>query len=92
MIPKKRKPWLWKIELEDIQRIDITHSDTSISYKRDGRTWVIEDGNDTPVYQPQVGGQGPHRQRPETGPNPRRDYRGPHPVRSGPCRYNGGGN
>ena len=54
---EERKPWLWKIELEDIQRIDITHSDTSISYKRDGRTWVIEDGNDTPVYQPKWGGK-----------------------------------
>ncbi len=53
----ERKAWVWKVELEDLQRIAITHEDTSVTYRRQDRSWVIEDGNDTPVYQPKWGGK-----------------------------------
>ncbi len=53
------KDWAWKVELEDLQRIAITHEDTSVAYSREGRGWVIEgeDGDTIPVYQPKWGGK-----------------------------------
>lgn len=51
------KSWVWKVELEDLQRIAIDHEGTSVSYRREERSWVIEDGSDTPVYQPKWGGK-----------------------------------
>ena len=54
----EKKPWLWKIELDDLQRIEVTHEDAAATYQQVGRSWVIEDGNDDiPVYQPKWGGK-----------------------------------
>ena len=55
----ERKSWAWKVELEDLQHIAITHEDTSVAYRRQDRSWVIESeaGNDIPVYQPKWGGK-----------------------------------
>ena len=55
---RESKAWAWKVELEDLQRIAITHDDESIAYSREGRGWVIEGENEnTPVYQPKWGGK-----------------------------------
>ena len=55
---RESKAWAWKVELEDLQRIAITHDETSIAYSREGQGWVIEAADDrTPVYQPKWGGK-----------------------------------
>ena len=43
-------PWLWKVGLEDITNITVTHEGDTVSYGSRGDDWVIEDGNDTPVF------------------------------------------
>ena len=48
--------WLWKVELGDITRIAVTHEGESLSYGLRGEQWVIEDGDDTPVFQDKWGG------------------------------------
>ena len=49
--PKEGKPWLWKVGLEDITHITATHRGETVSYALKGDQWIIEDGNDTPVFE-----------------------------------------
>ena len=48
--PAKRVPWLWKVDLLDINHVSVTHGGEEVSYREVGDQWVIEDGNDTPVF------------------------------------------
>ena len=49
--PRKVEPWLYRINSEDIGRISVIHKGQQMDYARTGDdTWVIKDGNDTPVY------------------------------------------
>ena len=50
------EPWLWKVELEDIDSIAVTHQDQAVSYRRQDTSWVIAGEPDVPVYQPKWGG------------------------------------
>ena len=50
---KERQPrpdWLYRIDIEDISRISVTTTGASMSYVLDGDQWIIQDGNDTPVF------------------------------------------
>ena len=48
--PTKQPPWLYKINVDNIANISVTHGDAQTEYARitEGQ-WVIKDGNDTPV-------------------------------------------
>ena len=55
--PKEQQPWLWKVNFEEIVHISVTHEDETVSYARKSDIqWVIEDGNDTPVFLDKFGG------------------------------------
>ena len=54
--PERLQPWLWKVGFDDISHVAVTHQGDSISYDLQGEQWVIEDGNDTPVYLPKWSG------------------------------------
>ena len=54
--PEPLEPWLWKTAVEDLRRISVTHDGQSQSFRQDEEQWVIEDGNDTPVFQERWGG------------------------------------
>ena len=45
-----QEPKIWSVAMEDIVHISATHGEETVSYARNGDQWVIEDGNDTPVY------------------------------------------
>lgn len=46
----QREDWLYRVNLEDIKSISVTHLDSQMDYTYDGEQWVIKDGEDTPVY------------------------------------------
>ncbi len=55
--PQEKQPLLWKVNFEEIVHISVIHEDETVSYAlKDEDQWVIEDGNDTPVYLDKWGG------------------------------------
>ena len=47
---REPQPWLFKLNLDDISHISVSHQDKRVDYALKGGQWVIEDGNDTPVF------------------------------------------
>ena len=45
-----QQPWLFKVNVEDITQISVTHLGQRMEYALQGDDWVIKDGNDTPVF------------------------------------------
>lgn len=48
--PEEKSPWMYKVNMNDISHISVTHTDRHAEYNRKGNQWVIEDGSDTPVF------------------------------------------
>lgn len=49
--PRAVETWLYRIDSEDIAVISVTYRGEHMEYARTGDdTWVIKDGNDTPVF------------------------------------------
>ena len=48
--PRKEEPWLFRLNLEDIEHISVTHRDARMDYVYSGDQWVMKDGADTPVF------------------------------------------
>jgi hypothetical protein len=54
--PLALQPWLWKVGVDDIRHIQVAHDGQSVSFRQEGKQWVIEDGFDTPVFMERWGG------------------------------------
>ena len=48
--PRVQEPWFFKLNLDDIRQISVTHVEERVDYAYEGDQWVIKDGNDTPVF------------------------------------------
>ena len=48
--PREQEPWFFKLNLDDIRQISVTHVEERVDYAYEGDQWVIKDGNDTPVF------------------------------------------
>ena len=49
--PEEKDPYLYRVNFQNIQAIQIAHGGEQISFATDdGEKWVIKDGEDTPVF------------------------------------------